>query len=189
MYPRRKSSPLVLPPPDGTFVAIDFETADHGADSACSVGLVRVERLKIVRRETVLIRPPRPRVLFTHVHGITWNMVEAQPTFGERWPALLPLLADASYLVAHNASFDRRVLEACCVRAGLPVPRVPFLCTVQVARKKWMLRPANLPAVCRHLDIPLNHHDAGSDAEACARIVIAASPPAPPPGLFDAVAE
>jgi DNA polymerase III subunit epsilon len=28
--------------------------------------------------------------------------------------------------------------------------------------------------VCRYLRIPLRHHDAASDAEACARIVIAA---------------
>ena len=40
-------------PATSTFVAIDFETADNGADSACSVGLVRVEALKVVRRETV----------------------------------------------------------------------------------------------------------------------------------------
>jgi hypothetical protein len=34
--------------------------------------------------------------------------------------------------------------------------------------------PDNPADVCRHLRIPLRHHDAGSDAEACARIVIAA---------------
>ncbi|MFA5187667.1 MAG: exonuclease, partial [Patescibacteria group bacterium] len=34
--------------------------------------------------------------------------------------------------------------------------------------------PTKLPDVCRRLKIPLNHHDAASDAEACARIVMAA---------------
>ena len=175
MFPRRTLSPLVLPPSDGAFVAIDFETADNGADSACSVGLVRVEALKVVRRETVLIRPPRSHILYTRVHGITWKMVADAPPFAAVWPKLLPMLDGASHLVAHNASFDRRVLETCCLVAGHAIPRLPFLCTVQLARKKWQLRPANLPAVCRFLNIPLNHHDAGSDAEACARIVIAAS--------------
>jgi DNA polymerase-3 subunit epsilon len=84
------------------------------------------------------------------------------------------LLDGARQLVAHNASFDRNVLRACCDAAGLETPALPFLCTVQVARRTWSLRPANLPAVCRFLDIPLNHHDALSDAEAAARIVIAA---------------
>jgi DNA polymerase-3 subunit epsilon len=31
-----------------------------------------------------------------------------------------------------------------------------------------------LSSVCEHLDIPLNHHEAGSDAEACARIILQA---------------
>jgi DNA polymerase-3 subunit epsilon len=31
-----------------------------------------------------------------------------------------------------------------------------------------------LPNVCSYLGIPLDHHNAASDAEACARIVLAA---------------
>ena len=38
----------------------------------------------------------------------------------------------------------------------------------------WGVRPTKLPDVCRFLGIPLKHHDALSDAEAAARIVIAA---------------
>ena len=51
-------SPEELPP----FVALDFETADHGSDSACQVGLVRVEDARVVRRESRLIRPPLSRL-------------------------------------------------------------------------------------------------------------------------------
>jgi DNA polymerase-3 subunit epsilon len=161
-------------PPDLPFVAIDFETADHGPDSACAVGLVRVERLQVVRREAVLLRPPRPRIVFSHIHGITWEKVAAAPTFGDAWPRLASILDGAAFLVAHNAPFDRRVLVACCQAAGLPVPDLQFLCTVQLARRRWGLRPNDLPSVCRRLGIGLMHHDAGSDAEACARIAIAA---------------
>jgi len=53
------------------FVAIDFETADHGADSACAVGLVRVRDGRIAEQVTQLIRPPRQQFAFTWVHGIT----------------------------------------------------------------------------------------------------------------------
>jgi DNA polymerase III subunit epsilon len=185
MPPRRPPRSIPLPPTDGTFVAIDFETADHGPDSACAVGLVRVEALTVVRRETLLIRPPRPRVLFTHVHGITWEMVKDAARFADAWHDLTPLLDGASALVAHNAPFDRRVLAACCAAGGLRVPDLPFLCTVQLARRHWGLKPNDLPSVCRRLGIGLVHHDPGSDAEACARIVIAASAPAPAslPGL------
>jgi len=166
-------------PPHSAFVAIDFETADHGPDSACAVGIVRVESGRVVHREGILIRPPRSRILFTGIHGISWPMVASAPVFAEVWPRLLPLLDGAAFLAAHNAPFDRRVLQACCAAAGLAPPPLPFVCTVQVSRKKWGLKPNNLPAVCRRLGIGLIHHDAASDAEACARIVIAAaSPPA-----------
>jgi DNA polymerase-3 subunit epsilon len=172
---RRRKPPAPLPPLDRPFVAIDFETADYGSDSACAVGLVRVEGLKIVARETVLIRPPRPRIVFTYIHGITWPMVKDAPTFRDAWPRLAPLLEGATFLAAHNAPFDRGVLTACCCAHGVAAPALPFVCTVQLARRKWALKPANLPAVCRRLGIGLIHHNAGSDAEACARIVIAAA--------------
>ena len=162
-------------PAGGAFVAIDFETADPGPDSACAVGLVRVEGLKVVRREVVLIRPPRPRIVFSYIHGITWEMVAGAPAFAEAWPALAPVLEGASFLAAHCAPFDRRVLAACCAAAGLPVPALPFACTMQLARRTWGIRPTKLPDVCRRLGIGLIHHDPLSDAEACARIVIAAA--------------
>ena len=175
MPPRRRSIAVPLPTVDDVFVAIDFETADHGADSACSVGLVRVERLQVVRREVVLLKPPRSRILFTFVHGISWPMVAQAPRFVDAWPQLASILDGASFFAAHNASFDQRVLTTCCTNGGLRVPELPFLCTVQLARRTWRLPRANLPAVCGHLGIGLKHHDAGSDAEACARIVIAAA--------------
>jgi len=156
------------------FVAIDFETADNGRDSACAVALVRVEGDRIVDRQTRLIRPPRQRFSFTYIHGITWEMVANQPHFGELWPQLAVTLDGASFLAAHNAPFDASVLRACCNAARLPFPDLPFECTVKLARRTWGIYPTNLPAVCARLNIPLRHHDAASDADACARIMIAA---------------
>lgn len=156
------------------FVAIDFETADNGRDSACAVALVRVEGGEVVRRDAFLVRPPRPTFLFTHIHGITWAQVRGEPTWGQLWPTVKPLLEGVDFLAAHNASFDRSVLRACCTAAGVAPPEPRFLCTVDVARKTWDLHPTKLPDVCRHLGLPLRHHDAASDAEACARIVLAA---------------
>ncbi|WP_254949106.1 3'-5' exonuclease [Cyanobium sp. N.Huapi 1H5] len=160
--------------PQGCFVALDFETADQGRDSACSIALVRVEGRQIVRREHHLIRPPRRTFLFTSIHGIGWSQVADAPSFAELWPQLAACLEGAQFIAAHNASFDAGVLRACCAQAGLRPPAQPFVCTVQVARQAWNLRPTKLPDVCRHLGLPLRHHDALSDAEACAGIVLAA---------------
>ena len=55
------------------------------------------------------------------------------------------------------------------------MPDVRFECTVKLAKKTWGLKRANLAAVSEFLNIPLVHHQALSDAEACARIVIAAN--------------
>ncbi len=161
----------------GPFVAIDFETADRHRDSACAVAVVRVEGGAIVRREERLIRPPRREFENTAIHGITWEMVSAAPPFGDVWRELEPVLAGAAFLAAHNAPFDRGVMEACCSAAGLPYPRFAWRCTVLIARDRWGIYPTKLPDVCRNLGIELNHHNALSDAEACARIVLAASVP------------
>lgn len=168
--------PVGAPDPgaQGSFTALDFETADYGADSACALALVHVEGLEIVGRDLFMIRPPRSRFAFTHIHGITWAQVRAEPSFAEHWPKIAAMLARAGFLAAHNAAFDRGVLAACCALAGAAAPGLDFHCTVRLARRAWKLKRANLPAVCDHLGISLNHHDPASDAEACARIVIAA---------------
>lgn len=156
------------------FVAIDFETADYQPDSACAVALVRVEGLQVVERRVRLIRPPRREFYFSYLHGITWEDVADEPPFAEVWPALLDLLKGAKFLAAHNAHFDHWVLQSCCSAAGLEMPTLPFECTLMLARRMWRLKSAKLSNVCSYLGVPLRHHDPGSDAEACARIVIAA---------------
>ena len=156
------------------FLAIDFETANHGRDSACAVGLVRVEKKAIVRKESHLIRPPSREFVFTYIHGITWDDVVYEPTFEGLWGSIEPLFSGVDFLVAHNASFDRGVLKACCEAADVPYPDLPFRCTVRAARQAWNVRPTKLPDVCAHLGLTLRHHDAASDSEACARIMIAA---------------
>ena len=170
----KRTSESSVPPDHSTFAAIDFETADYEPDSACAVGVVRVERGTIVARDALLIRPPRRQFVFTYVHGITWSMVADSPTFANAWKRIAPMLDGVDTLVAHNASFDKKVLNACCNSAGLAAPALPFLCTVQLARRRFGFYPTKLPDVCRQLGIQLKHHDAASDAEACARIVIAA---------------
>ena len=167
------------------FVAIDFETADQGRDSACSVGLVRVENGVIVKKAVQLIQPPRfesgdlftpapSEFMFTYIHGIKPAMVADQPKFAEAWPKLAPILKGADFLAAHNAPFDSGVLNACCEAASLPKPAHRFVCTVRLARSAWSIYPTKLNNVCQRLNIQLNHHEALSDALACAQIVLAA---------------
>lgn len=156
------------------FVAIDFETAAFSRASACAIGMVHVQDQQIVEEKTLLIRPPSSEFRFTHIHGLTWNDVRNEPTFVQHWNTIEEFIHRGDFLVAHNASFDRNVLSGCCQVYDLPNPRLPFVCTVQLARRQWDIRPTRLPDVCNYLGIELQHHDAASDSRACAKIVIAA---------------
>lgn len=156
------------------FVAIDFETADSKRDSACAVGIVVVDGGEIVARDYRLIRPPRKKFnpYCVRVHGIHWADVCDEPSFGDIWPEIEPLFEGSDFIVAHNSAFDKSVLHTCCRESGWTAPEQPFLCTVQLSRKTWSLASNKLPSVCDHLGISLNHHNAASDAEACALIAV-----------------
>lgn len=156
----------------GRYVALDFETSGYAANSACAVGLCRIEDGVVTDSFYSLIRPPSSRVLFTHVHGLTWPMLKDAPTFTELWPQLVAFMEGSHALLAHNAGFDRRVLHASCQALELVQPQLPFLCTLKGARRSLPLASRALDSVCGYFGIPLDHHHAGSDARACAEIYL-----------------
>jgi DNA polymerase-3 subunit epsilon len=181
---KRKKKPDPPPVFFSRFVAIDFETADYGRDSACAVGIVVVENRKIVKQLSELIRPPRRYFQFTWLHGIAWEDVADKPTFDELWPKMARLIDGAEFIAAHNASFDRGVLDECCRSHGRAPPEVRYLCTMRLARRLWDIRPTKLSDVCGQFDIDLQHHHAGSDALACAKIVMRADGSGVPEAAF-----
>lgn len=154
-----------------SFVAIDFETANSTPTSAVAIGLVRVDGGEVVAEVRELIRPWTDRFTFTRVHGLRPRDVASATGFAEVWRSVESLVRPVAFLAAHNASFDQGVLWASCERAGLATPRLPFVCTMALARSVWRLSPARLPDVCRHLGLELHHHEPLSDARACADII------------------
>lgn len=157
------------------FVAIDFETANHYANSACSVGLVRVENLKVTETYYGLIKPPQMvfNPMNIQIHGIRPRDVENEPQFDALWETkILPFMRGLP-LVAHNASFDMGVLRALISHYDLYQPSIRYACTVTGARKTYNgLQNHRLNTVSEHLGIALNHHQALDDARACAEIMI-----------------
>ena len=157
-------------------LCLDFETANYDAASSIALGLCGVGHDgAIVFKQSWLYRPEgrlyiRPD--FIDIHGITPAMLKGKPTFRELWDEIGPWLAAAPLLVAHNAGFDRRVLEGTMARAEIELPRKNWQCTVQLARRTWpYLMNHKLSTVADHIGFALNHHDAGSDSEACAHIL------------------
>ncbi|MBK0417858.1 3'-5' exonuclease [Leucobacter sp. CSA1] len=161
------------------FTAIDFETANSHPSSACSVGLVRVRDGAVVERANWLIRPPASHAEFqpfnVRIHGITPAMVENEREWGEQLQELGAFIG-GDIAVAHNAGFDMGVIRGACAETVTPIPRLRYLCSVQVSRKTYELPSHRLPLAAEAAGFgEFSHHDALADAEACAAIVIDAS--------------
>ncbi len=156
------------------WVAIDFETASRERASACALGIAVIEGGVIAEERSWLIQPPGNyfEPMNTRIHGIDADMVWQEPEFDEAWAEIGPYLRGA-VLLAHNAPFDIAVLRASLARYELAAPDAEYHCTVSMARKVWPRLPNHqLPTVCGHCGIELCHHDAASDASACARIAL-----------------
>jgi len=158
------------------FVAIDFETATGARNSACAVGIVSVENGVISDSYYTLIKPPGNNYHWgtIKVHGINPEDTVCSLTFAELYPEIQRRLQGQT-VVAHNAPFDRGVLKACMDAATLDYDALDihdkWQCTVQIYRKKGF-KPCSLSACCTVLDIELEHHQALSDAKACAELYL-----------------
>ncbi len=156
------------------FVAIDFETAIK--HQICAVAVVSVQAGKIVDEFYTLVRPRGNYYSYhnSQVHGITAGDTLGAPTFRQVYPLLATLL-QGNIVVAHNESFDRNVLQKSMQEIGanytdLGLPDC-WECTLQIYRKKGF-KPANLKACACKMGIELNHHEALSDARACAKLYL-----------------
>ncbi len=161
------------------FTAIDFETANSHAASACAVGLVRVRDGQVVDRESWLIRPPAGHDEFLRfnikIHGITPEMVADAPDWVEQLPRLRDFIGD-DIAVAHNAGFDMGVIRGACAVTVTPTPKLRYLCSVQISRKTYDIPSHRLPLAAAAAGFgEFSHHEALADAEACAAIIADAS--------------
>lgn len=154
------------------FVAIDFETANNKRSSACSIGVVLVKDGVIAEKIHRLINPGSIEwgAMNIAIHGIKPDTVKASPTFPEVWKELSPYFQTYP-IIAHNAaSFDISVLRACLLENGITPPEMKFGCTMEAAKNLgWS---SKLKDLCKEKGIKLEHHNALSDAEACALIAI-----------------
>ena len=159
------------------FTAIDFETATGYQNSACAVGIVTVENGEIVEQYYTLIQPPDNyywRRFTEEIHGIRPADTANAPTFAELYPEFRKRLHGRT-VVAHNEAFDRSVLKNTMLHYGLDYGELSLTdrweCTMRIYRTKGF-RPCKLSDCCGRLGIELNHHEALSDALACAKLYL-----------------
>lgn len=159
------------------FAAIDFETANAKRTSACSVGIAVVENGTLLDTYHWLIKPTPYQFhpINISIHGITPEDVLEAPSFFQVWQQVQEIIGSLP-LVAHNAAFDMSVLRHGLDLTQSPYPSVEYLCTMLLARRT-LPGAANhkLNTLCQHYSIPLQHHDAASDATACASLLLCLS--------------
>ena len=159
-----------------TFTAIDFETATGYPESACAVGIVTVNDGVITEEYYTLIQPPNNEYWYQNimVHGIKPIETINGKTFDQVFPEIQKRLFGRK-IVAHNEAFDRRVLTKTMKAYGLYYDELEIAdmweCTCKIYRKKGY-KPANLKYCSDLNNIQLVHHEALSDARACAKLYL-----------------
>lgn len=149
-----------------TFTAIDFETAQPARSSICQIGLVRVVQGKPVKQLSLLVQPPENTYSYwnTNVHGLTERDTWNAPFFDVVWPQIREFI-EGRTVVAHNGAFDFSCLRKTLDFYGMAEPSYEPQCTYKLYKKK-------LNVLCEEHRIPLDHHDALSDARACAQLYL-----------------
>lgn len=153
-----------------SFVSIDFETMTPEQTSACAVGLVKVVDNVIVQKFYSLIKPiPDTRTeRNTFVNGISEEMVEDAPTWGDLFPIVLPFF-ESRFVACHQASSDINILSKINEYYGVSIGRCNIIDT-------YALTGESLEGACHHMGIDIGvHHDALCDATACAELILAYS--------------
>lgn len=158
-----------------TVIVVDFETTgmspDYG-DRAIEVGAVKLEKGDIVDRFQCLMNPGIPVNGFIEGYtGITNAMLEQAPPCEEVMGDFTDFIGDGN-LVAHNASFDRRFLDAECCRIGRRY-KGEFACSMLAARRVYPDAPNHkLGTLVRFNRLPSNgtFHRALADAEMTAHL-------------------
>ncbi len=156
------------------WVVVDLETSGFHPNQArvISVAALALDVDGRVEQSVVSLLNPGVDPGPTHVHGLTAEMLEDQPTFAEIAGDLAELLRGRT-LVAHNAGFDYGFLaaEADAAEAELPIDSV--MCTVELTRRLDLgLDNLRLETLAQHWGVAqLRPHDAFDDAMVLSRVL------------------
>jgi ATP-dependent DNA helicase DinG len=161
------------------FAVLDFETTGMSADTDAVIqaGLVMVDGETGEARVAVstLVRPDRPiPAWITRLTGISDADVADAPPLEDVVAQMVPLLDDA-VLVAHNAAFDIRFLQAALDRCGYLPFAGRMIDTVDLARLAFPTMPGyRLETLTQALGIRHERaHRADHDAAATASLLLA----------------
>lgn len=134
------------------FAILDTETTGlGGSDRVVEIAVIVYdsERDVVVDEFDTMVNPMRD-IGPTNIHGLTPAMVSAAPTFDEVAPSLSERL-NGSVLVAHNLSFDVRMLGQDFDRVGGTLEPGQGICTLRLTGE-------SLASACQRHGVELTHH-------------------------------
>jgi len=149
------------------YVIIDLETTGGKPEDEAitEIAAYRYDGHEIIDRFVSLVNPERPIHWYVKkLTGINNKMLRRAPKFYEIAKRVIEITEGAVF-VAHNASFDYRVLKKEFARLGYNFER-PKLCTVKLSKTFFPEQPSySLGNLCEALHIPVsNRHRASGDA-------------------------
>lgn len=150
------------------FAIVDVETTGFSPLTGDRILEIAVVRLNADSTEeyVTLVNPLRD-VGPVHVHGLTADDVASAPMFGEIVGDLLEVMRGA-VMVAHNIRFEHDFVSAEFSAAGVFLPQIPSLCTLELAYKmEPSLLNHRLASCCAAAGVPYYaSHTALGDARA-----------------------
>jgi len=159
------------------YVAIDFETANESKLSACSIGAISFDNLRLGNKFQSLIQPPEGYSELWgsnfRIHNISRNRYMKADLFPAVWQTLQKKInMSEKIIVCHNSGFDINVLKELFAFYKISTKKYYYLDTVNLGKLTWSTENYKLSTLADYLNIGLNHHEALSDATASAKIAI-----------------
>ena len=155
------------------YAVLDIETTGgkYDEEGITEIAIYKHDGKKVIDQFSSLVNPQIPIQPFVQkLTGISTKMLLNAPKFYEVAKRIVEITEDC-VLVAHNASFDYRILQTEFRRLGFAFER-KSLCTVELSKALLPDLPAyNLGKLVRHLGIPFaDQHRAHGDAKATVKL-------------------
>lgn len=155
------------------YAILDIETTggQYDEEGITEIAIYKYDGHEIIDQFISLVNPEKPIQPFVvKLTGINNAMLRSAPKFYEVAKRIIEI-TDGCILVAHNASFDYRILSTEFRRLGFPFKK-STLCTIELAKKLIPEQPSySLGKLVRSLGIPIaDRHRANGDAMATVKL-------------------
>jgi len=174
---RKKKEPLVVPTPVGRLIVFDTETTGLGAwDRIVEIGAVELIDGKPTGNnyQSYVNCQRKSHWGALKCHGLTREFLAKFRSIAKVVSEFMEYIAD-SPLIAHNAKFDMRMLNAELRRLRRPqLPKTRSFCSLMWCRCLFAEGRTNLDSICGKFDIDVSHrriHGALLDSVILAKVV------------------